>query len=91
MEVDKKLNSIDFSELSPGQEETYFSEYQILGDDAWFDYTITYKRAALKVVIGLRAEDGTEYTEEITGGRYYKGLEADYEIDLAFMEKLFEE
>lgn len=63
-----KLNSIAFSELAPGQEETYFSQYQIMGDDAWFDYTITYERAAMKVVIGLRAEDGTEYTEEITGG-----------------------
>lgn len=84
MEVDKKLNSIDFSELSPGQEKTYFSEYQILGDDAWFDYTITYKRAALKVVIGLRAEDGTEYTEEITGGEgkgTMKGIPAgSYEV-----------
>ena len=63
-----KLNSIDFSELAPGQEETYFSEYHILDDDAWFDYAITYERAAMKVVIGLRAEDGTEYMEEITGG-----------------------
>ncbi len=63
-----KLNSIAFSDLVPGQEETYFSAYQILGDDAWFDYTITYERAAMKVVIGLRAEDGTEYTEEIIGG-----------------------
>ena len=68
MEVDKTLNSITFSKLAPGQEETYFSEYQILGDDAWLDYTITYERAAMKVVIGLRAEDGTEYMEEITGG-----------------------
>ena len=63
-----KLNSIAFSELAPGQEEIYFSKYQILGDDAWFDYTITYERAAMKVVVGLRAEDGTEYMEEITGG-----------------------
>ena len=63
-----KLNSIAFSELAPGKEETYFSEYQILGDDAWFDYTITYERAAMEVVVGLRAEDGTEYIEEITGG-----------------------
>ena len=63
-----KLNSIDFSDLAPGQEETYFSEYQIMADDAWFDYTITYERTAMKVVVGLRAEDGSEYTEEITGG-----------------------
>ncbi len=63
-----KLNSIAFSKLSPGQEEAYFSEYQITGDEAWFDYTITYERAAMEVVIGLRADDGTEYTEEITGG-----------------------
>jgi len=63
-----ELNSIAFSDLAPGQEETYFSAYQIIGDDAWFDYTVTYERAAMKVVIGLRAEDGTEYTEEITGG-----------------------
>ncbi len=27
----------------------------------------------------------------IFDGRYYKGMEADYEIDLAFIEKLFEE
>ena len=27
----------------------------------------------------------------IFDGRYYKGMEADYEIDLAFLEKLFEE
>lgn len=27
----------------------------------------------------------------IFDGRYYKGREADYEIDLAFLEKLFEE
>ena len=63
-----KLNSIAFSDLAPGKEETYFSAYQILGDDAWFDYTITYERAAMEVVVGLRAEDGTEYIEEITGG-----------------------
>ena len=63
-----KLNSIAFSELAPGKEETYFSKYQIMGDDAWFDYMITYERAAMKVVVGLRAEDGTEYIEEITGG-----------------------
>lgn len=31
-----------------------------------------------------------EYTI-IYDGRYYKGMEADYEIDLAFLEKLFEE
>ena len=68
MDVDKTLNSITFSDLAPGQEEIYFSEYQILGDDAWFDYTITYERATMEVVIGLRAEDGTEYMEEITGG-----------------------
>ena len=68
MDVDKTLNSIAFSELAPGQEEIYFSEYRILGDDAWFDYTITYERAAMKVVIGLRGEDDTEYMEEITGG-----------------------
>ena len=67
-DMHKELNSIAFSELAPGQEEIYFSEYQILGDDAWFDYTITYERAAMKVVVGLRAEDGSEYTEEITGG-----------------------
>ena len=59
-----KLNSIAFSELAPGKEEIYFSEYQILGDDAWFDYTITYERAAMKVVVGLRAEDGTEYIKQ---------------------------
>ena len=63
-----KLNSIAFSELAPGKEEIYFSEYQILGDDAWFDYTITYERAAMTVVVGLRGEDGTEYVEEIAGG-----------------------
>ena len=40
-----KLNSIAFSELAPGKEEIYFSEYQILGDDAWFDYTITYEHS----------------------------------------------
>lgn len=27
----------------------------------------------------------------IFDGRYYKGMEADYEIDLAFLEKLFKE
>ena len=63
-----KLNSFAFSELAPGKEEIYFSEYQILGDDAWFDYTITYEREAMTVVVGLRGEDGTEYMEEITGG-----------------------
>jgi len=31
-----------------------------------------------------------EYTI-IFDGRYYKGMEADYKIDLAFLEKLFEE
>ena len=31
-----------------------------------------------------------EYTINFDG-RYYKGMEADYEIDLAFLEKLFEE
>ncbi len=67
MDVDK-LNSIAFSELAPGEEKTYFSAYYITGNDAWFDYTITYERAALKLVIGLRAEEGTEYSEEITGG-----------------------
>lgn len=63
-----ELNSIAFSELAPGQEETYSSEYYVMMDDAWFDYTITYERAAMNVVVGLRAEDGTEYSEEVTGG-----------------------
>ena len=31
-----------------------------------------------------------EYTI-IYDGRYYKGMETDYEIDMAFLEKLFEE
>lgn len=31
-----------------------------------------------------------EYTT-IYDGRYYKGMEADYEINLSFLEKLFEE
>jgi len=63
-----KSNSIAFSELAPGQEEKYSSEYYVFSDDAWFDYSITYERAAMTVVIGLRAEDGTEYSKEITGG-----------------------
>lgn len=63
-----ELNSIAFSELAPGQEETYSSEYYIMVDDAWFDYTITYERAAMTVVVGLRSENGTEYSEEVTGG-----------------------
>lgn len=63
-----ELNSIAFSELAPGQEETYSSEYYVMMDDAWFDYTITYERAAMTVVVGLRAEDGIEYSEEVTGG-----------------------
>ena len=67
MDVDK-LNSIAFSELAPGEEETYFTDYYITGEDAWFDYTITYEKEDMKLVIGLRGEDGTEYSEEITGG-----------------------
>ena len=31
-----------------------------------------------------------EYTI-VYDGRYYKGMEADYEIDLAFLKDLFEE
>lgn len=38
-----ELNSIAFSELAPGEEEKYFSDYYITGDDAWLDYTITYE------------------------------------------------
>ena len=63
-----KSNSITFSELAPGQEEKYFTDYYVVMDDAWLDYSITYERAAMTVVIGLRAEDGTEYSKEITGG-----------------------
>lgn len=63
-----ELNSIDFSELMPGNEEKYSSDYYIVCDNAWLDYTITYERAAMNVIVGLRAEDGTEYIKEITGG-----------------------
>ncbi len=63
-----ELNSIPFSELALGEEEIYSSEYSIFVDNSWFDYTITYERAGLTVVVGLRAEDGTEYSTEITGG-----------------------
>ncbi len=61
-------NSIAFSELAPGQEEKYATEYYAFTDDAWLDYSVTYERAAMTLVIGLRAEDGTEYSKEITGG-----------------------
>lgn len=61
-------NSIAFSELAPGQEEKYATEYYVFTDDAWLDYSVTYERAAMTIVIGLRAEDGTEYSKEITGG-----------------------
>ena len=38
-----ELNSIPFSELVPGEEEIYSSEYYIFVDDSWFNYTITYE------------------------------------------------
>ena len=63
-----ETNSIAFSELAPGEEEKYFTDYYVVMDDAWLDYSITYERAAMTVVVGLRAEDGTEYSKEITGG-----------------------
>lgn len=63
-----ECNSIAFSELAPGQEEKYATEYYAFTDDAWLDYSVTYERAAMMIVIGLRAEDGTEYSKEITGG-----------------------
>ena len=42
---------------------------------------------------GNEAEKLTVLNEDtiIYDGRYYKGMEVDYEIDLAFVEKLFEE
>ena len=61
-------NSFAFSELAPGQEEKYATDYYVFADDAWLDYSITYERAAMTVVIGLRAEDGTEYSKEVKGG-----------------------
>ena len=64
----RETNTIAFSALAPGEEEKYFTEYYVVMDDAWFDYSITYERAAMTVVVGLRAEDGTEYSKEITGG-----------------------
>ena len=46
-------------------------KYSIFVGDSWFEYTITYERAGLTVVVGLWAEDRTEYSVEITGG--YEG------------------
>ena len=63
-----EVNSITFSELAPGKEEKYFTEYYVVMDDAWLDYSITYERTAMTVVVGLRAEDGTEYSKEVKGG-----------------------
>ena len=64
----KESNIITFNELEPGREEKYASEYYILMDDAWFDYSVTYERADMNIVIGLRAVNGTEYSKEVTGG-----------------------
>ena len=65
---DIETNSISFDDLAPGTETTFDTKIDVLTDNSELAYTLTYGRAAITLEIGLRSEDGTELTTEITGG-----------------------
>ena len=64
-----------------------FSKGEKVNSDGWSYALIWYDKD------GNEQKKLTVLNENtvIFDGRYYKGMEADYEIDLAFLEKLFEE
>lgn len=66
--VPDTINSIPIVDLAPGEEVTFSSEFSVSTDNACLDYSITYSRASLALIVGLRAEDGSEHSAEITGG-----------------------
>lgn len=65
---DIETNSISFNDLAPGAEAAFEKKIEVLSDDSELSYTLTYGRAAISLEIGLRSEDGTELSTEITGG-----------------------
>lgn len=64
----KWLDGVTFIDLAPGEEVKSSTEVIVKNDNAIFQYSITYGRAALTLEYGLQAVDGTEYSREIIGG-----------------------
>ena len=69
---DPVLGELPFANLAPGEERT--SEYEVTippsGDAQVF---LTYDSPDRTLEFGLRAEDGTEYSETVSGGKF-KGI-----------------
>lgn len=72
---DPELGELPFANLAPGEERT--SEYEVTippSGDA--QVSLTYDSPDRTLEFGLRAEDGTEYSETVYGGKF-KGVFSD--------------
>ncbi len=61
-------DGLSFETLAPGEETLSPSPVTIPAGGGGFTYHITYARAGLTLELGLRAEDGTEYSQRVVGG-----------------------
>lgn len=61
-------NEQSFDQLAPGDEILGATPVVIPASGADFTYMITYTRTGLTLEFGLRAEDGTEYSQRVVGG-----------------------
>lgn len=60
-----------FDHLVPGDEILGTTPVVVPASGADFTYMITYTRTGLTLEFGLRAEDGTEYSQRVVGGDLY--------------------
>lgn len=60
-----------FDQLVPGDEILGTTPVVVPASGADFTYMITYTRTGLTLEFGLRAEDGTEYSQRVVGGDLY--------------------
>lgn len=60
-----------FDQLVPGDEILGTTPVVVSASGADFIYMITYTRTGLTLEFGLRAEDGTEYSQRVVGGDLY--------------------
>ena len=61
-------DGLGFGELAPGEEAVSDFEIRIDEDETPLILTITWARQSLVLEYGIRAEDGTEYSQEKRGG-----------------------
>lgn len=61
-------DELSFDQLAPGDEILGATQVVVPASGADFTYLITYTRTGLTLEFGLRAEDGTEYSQRVVGG-----------------------